>query len=80
MKNIYMLVGLPSSGKSTYVENNFDKDSFVLSNDKIREHIAIKHNITYDDTFAKVPDNLNVNEYLNGKEFYKILIYIQVKF
>lgn len=70
MKNIYMLVGLPSSGKSTYVENNFDKDSFVLSNDKIREHIAIKHNITYDDTFAKVPDNLNVNEYLNGKEFY----------
>ena len=63
MKNIYMLVGLPSSGKSIYVENNFDKDSFVLSNQKMREQIATKYNITYDDTFAKVPDDLNVNEY-----------------
>ena len=24
-----MLVGLPSSGKSTYVENNFDKEVIV---------------------------------------------------
>ena len=36
MTTFYMLIGLPASGKSTYIKEHFD-DDIVFSSDKIRE-------------------------------------------
>lgn len=37
MKEIYFMVGAPGAGKSTYIENNFDDNIIIFSNDKLRE-------------------------------------------
>ena len=34
-KNLYLVIGLPGSGKSTYIKEHF-KDSFIISRDEIR--------------------------------------------
>lgn len=75
-QKVIMLVGLPSTGKTTYIENELggiDKN-FILSNDSVREKIAFKHGFTYDDTFARVPEDLLVGDYLDGKESYGPII------
>lgn len=38
MATFYMLIGLPASGKSTYIEKHFDKD-IVFSSDTMREEL-----------------------------------------
>jgi predicted kinase len=60
MKNppvLYMLVGLPGSGKSTYSEKNLGpalqlaRDFFYYSTDYHIDRIAKDHGLTYDDVF-----------------------------
>jgi len=50
-----MLSGLPTSGKSTYVEKlksmKYWKDSVILSTDNYIEKIAQEHNTTYNEIF-----------------------------
>lgn len=37
--NIYILIGVPGSGKSTYVKNNTKENDIVLSSDEIRKEL-----------------------------------------
>lgn len=52
MKNCYVLVGLPASGKSTIVKEMCDTiDAAIYSTDAIIEQIAFSAGKTYDQVF-----------------------------
>jgi hypothetical protein len=57
-KNLYVLVGPPSVGKSTWVLTNLVGSSFeLISRDNIVDEIADENNLTYDDLFSSpTPD------------------------
>lgn len=50
MATLYMLVGVPGSGKSTWIKNN-DHNSVVLSTDNYVERAAEKYGKTYSEVF-----------------------------
>ena len=51
-KTIYVLVGPPSVGKSTWIKQTFNKiQPFVINRDDIVEKVAEQYNWTYDDLF-----------------------------
>lgn len=53
-----MLVGLPCSGKSTWLENFLEEDSrewIVVSTDNIYEEYAAEKGITYDEAYRALP-------------------------
>lgn len=52
-KNIYILVGPPAAGKSTWVEKEFQGECHVVSTDDIIQEIADNDGKTYNETFAK---------------------------
>jgi len=56
MPKVTLLVGVPASGKSTYVDNtiynNPDANSWVVSTDIIIQEICDIHGITYNEGFA----------------------------
>ena len=55
-KNIYILVGPPSVGKSTWISKRFEHiKPFVISRDNIVDEIANEYGFTYDDMFHR-PD------------------------
>lgn len=68
MPNLYMLIGVPASGKSTWIANqNFDiSNTVVISSDNIIERKAAERGLTYSDVFqdevkaatAEMNDNL----------------------
>lgn len=55
MSEMIMLCGIPTSGKSTYVNKlktlNYWKDAVVLSTDNYIEKVAQEHNTTYNEIF-----------------------------
>ena len=55
MPELYMLCGIPTSGKSTYTKTNFgmqlNTDFVVLSTDNYLEAIAEQNNSTYNEVF-----------------------------
>ena len=55
MPNLYMLVGVPGSGKSTWIKNN-KHDAVVLSTDNYIERYAMKTGKTYNDMFKELID------------------------
>jgi len=48
-----MLVGLPCSGKTTYVNDNIQSTDFVISMDKVTVHLGAIFGYTYDEMFEK---------------------------
>jgi predicted kinase len=58
MKAIYILVGPPSVGKSTWIKNNF-QNPYIISRDDLVEKVSIEYGLTYDDMFV-TPDNTMV--------------------
>jgi predicted kinase len=50
MPTLYMLVGVPGSGKTTWIKNN-KHDAVVLSTDNYIERAAEKHGKTYSEVF-----------------------------
>ena len=50
-KNLYILVGPPSVGKSTWIKNNIS-NPYIISRDDIVEAVAEEYGLTYDDLFA----------------------------
>lgn len=55
-KEILYLVGLPCSGKSTYINKKGTyKDYAVISNDLIIEEFAAKNGMTYSQAWGKLP-------------------------
>lgn len=59
-KKIYVLVGPPSVGKSTWIKQTFvDIEPYVINRDEIVEQVAKTYNWTYDDLFvAPLPDQV----------------------
>ena len=59
-KSIYVLVGPPSVGKSTWIKQTFDKiQPFVINRDDIVEKVADQYGWTYDDLFQTPINNID---------------------
>ena len=58
-KHIFMLIGPPSIGKSTWIRENVP-NAFVISSDETVESAAKKHGFTYDDLFAGYPTEAEI--------------------
>lgn len=55
-KKVYIFVGLPASGKSTYLDRIFEEGMFVYSTDQYLEKKAAKKGKTYEDVFSDYID------------------------
>ena len=53
-KHLFVLIGLPSIGKSTWIQENVP-DAHIISSDETMERAAAKHGFTYDDLFDGYP-------------------------
>jgi predicted kinase len=58
-KKIFVLIGPPSVGKSTWIENTFSGKStpYIISRDSIVEQVASSLGWTYDDLFVTPSEN-----------------------
>jgi len=55
-KKLYVLVGPPSVGKSTYIKNQLkDIKPYIINRDDLVEKVAQTYGWTYDDMFTPVP-------------------------
>jgi predicted kinase len=55
-KKIFVLVGPPAVGKSTWIKNTFQKEKpYIINRDDIVENIASQMGMTYDDMFSAPP-------------------------
>lgn len=52
-KNIYILVGPPAAGKSTWIEKEFQGECTIISTDDIIQAVADDEGKTYDEVFPK---------------------------
>jgi len=58
MKKIYVLVGPPSVGKSTWVKQTFkDVEPYIINRDDLAEEVASQYGWTYDDMFITPPQD-----------------------
>ena len=79
-----MLCGIPTCGKSTYIEKlkklDYWSDAVVLSTDNYIEKIAQEHNTTYNEIFENCIDEatrqLEIN-FIEAKDKGKNIIYDQ---
>jgi hypothetical protein len=61
---IFVLVGPPSVGKSTWINNTFvDSQPYIINRDDIVEQVAASYNWTYDDMFVNPPEDAQIGEY-----------------
>jgi hypothetical protein len=62
-KRIYVLVGPPSVGKSTWIANNFKAERpYVINRDDLAERVASEYDWTYDDMFMTPPKDSEPGE------------------
>ena len=60
---IFVLVGPPSVGKSTWIKNTFrDTIPYVINRDDIVEQVASTYGWTYDDMFVTPPEDATIGE------------------
>jgi predicted kinase len=60
MKKIYVLVGPPSVGKSTWIKKTFvDIKPYIINRDDLAEKVAGEYGWTYDDMFIVPPVDSN---------------------
>jgi hypothetical protein len=60
---IFVLVGPPSVGKSTWIKDTFgDTGPYVINRDDIVEQVASSYNWTYDDMFVTPPEDAVIGE------------------
>jgi len=61
-KKIFVLVGPPSIGKSTWIKNTFEEAPYIINRDDIAESVASEYGWTYDDMFSSPPPGSTVGE------------------
>jgi hypothetical protein len=62
-KKIFVLVGPPSVGKSTWINSAFkDNRPFIINRDDIVEKVASSNGLTYDDMFVNPPANSQIGD------------------
>ena len=60
-KKIFVLVGPPAVGKSTWIKNTFQKDDpYIINRDAIVEEVASQMGMTYDDMFSAPPKDSTI--------------------
>lgn len=60
-KKIFVLVGPPSVGKSTWINNTFkDINPYIINRDEIAEEVASEYGWTYDDMFVGPPKDADL--------------------
>ena len=60
-KKIFVLVGPPAVGKSTWIKNTFQKDDpYIINRDSIVEEVASQMGMTYDDMFSAPPKDSTI--------------------
>ena len=63
MKKIFVLVGPPSVGKSTWIKSTFaDNKPYVINRDDLVEEVASEYGWTYDDMFASPPKEAKIGD------------------
>jgi hypothetical protein len=63
-RKIYVLIGPPSIGKSTWIQNTFtNSNPYIISRDDIVEQIADSLGWTYDDLFVTPPKGSELGDY-----------------
>lgn len=63
MKHIYLMIGCPGVGKSTFIRHERFQNSVVLSSDSYIEEYAKEKNSTYSDVFKEAVDGAVSNFY-----------------
>lgn len=61
----YLMVGIPGSGKSTWIKNNLPSDIPVISRDIIRHKLGFTDSVEHKAVLSKDKEN-TVTEYENG--------------
>jgi predicted kinase len=61
-KRLFVLVGPPSVGKSTWIRNTFAHEPYVINRDAIAEDVAGGMQLTYDDMFMAPPSDATLGE------------------
>jgi len=62
-KNIFVLVGPPSVGKSTWIKNTFSGLSpYIIDRDSIAEQVADEYGWSYDDMFVAPPSDAKIGD------------------
>ena len=69
--HIFMLIGPPSIGKSTWIRENVP-NAFVISSDATVESAASKHGFSYDDLFAGYSTQEEIEQDFEHPKFGKI--------
>jgi len=67
MKTLYVLIGPPAIGKSTWIKR-FAPHAEVISRDDAIERIAHAHGLTYDDAYAFPPERSEDGQIISGME------------
>jgi hypothetical protein len=60
-RSVFILVGPPSVGKSTWIQNNIP-DAYVINHDNIVQEVASQMGMTYDDMFMSPPPGSEIGE------------------
>ena len=61
-RSIFVLVGPPSVGKSTWIKGTFEETPYIINRDDLVEQVAGEYGWTYDDMFASPPEDANVGD------------------
>jgi hypothetical protein len=65
---VYVLIGPPGVGKSTYIRNNSAlRDATIISRDNIVERVAEENGYTYTQMFGNTPELKELNKQINNQ-------------
>jgi len=70
-RSIFVLVGPPSVGKSTWIKSTFEEMPYTINRDDIVEKVASSYGWTYDDMFASPPQDAKIGE--EDQKFGKVI-------